>query len=132
MLEGMVKAIKTGVWQTIGKGNIIYKELLLSALIFLIAFLPRIYLLGAIMTADEMLWVGRSYKFISALQSHDWGGTFITSHPGVTTMWASGISMSFKYLSMGVATSLNDKENPKNRKSCSVRGLIAASGRRGL
>ena len=125
----MVNVIKNGIWQTIGKGNIIYKEFLLSVLIFLIAFLPRIYLLGTIMTAEEMLWVGRSYKFVRALQSHDWGGTFITSHPGVTTLWASGISMSFKYLSIGVATYLNDKENPENLKSGSVREIIAASGR---
>ena len=97
--------IMKGIYgKDLGKWGNIYKELLLSIFLFLIAFLPRIYLLGTIITADEMTWVYRSYDFISALLSHDWIGTFITGHPGVTTMWVSGISMAFKYLSVGSPT----------------------------
>lgn len=105
MLKEMVNGIGMKS-KAMRKGNI-YKELLLSSLIFLIAFLPRFYLLGTFMMYDGPYWIVRSYNFISALLSHDWAGTFITSHPGVTTMWVSGISVWFKYLSVGVATSEN-------------------------
>lgn len=39
-------------------------------------------------TVDEALfWVGRVNRFGAALAAQDWAGTWLTEHPGVTTLW---------------------------------------------
>ena len=61
--------------------------------LFLLALLPRITSLNAFVTWDEPVWVFRSIKFATALSQRDWTGTFLTGHPGVTTMWAGSLGL---------------------------------------
>ncbi len=63
---------------------------LLVGLIIIIAFTLRLIGLGTFMTADEPNWMIRSAEFWHNIVGGDFGGTFRTSHPGVTTMWLSG------------------------------------------
>jgi hypothetical protein len=57
--------------------------------IFLLAFLPR-----AIHPISwPMQWYERAIRFGDALLAGDWAGTFQRHHPGVTTMWLSGIGL---------------------------------------
>ena len=57
-------------------------------LLFALAFLPRaIYLV-----ARSTLWFFRAIEFTQAISERDWGATFLAPHPGVTTMWLSGIA----------------------------------------
>jgi hypothetical protein len=57
--------------------------------IFLLAFLPRaIYPVSL-----SMLWYERAVHFGDALLARDWAGTYLTYHPGVTTMWLAGIGI---------------------------------------
>lgn len=57
-------------------------------LIGLAALLPRVLGLGQFLAGDEAsFWLRRSQTFLSALQTGDYAGTAITTHPGVTTMW---------------------------------------------
>lgn len=47
------------------------------------------------MVTDEPLWINRSTNFYSALDRFDWGQTLQnTDHPGVTTTWLSGFTLS--------------------------------------
>jgi len=64
--------------------------------LFIIAFIPRIWGLGTILTVDEPLWIWRSSNFIQAIYNFEFQKTLITTHPGVTTMWTSGISIWIK------------------------------------
>src|SRR4051812_32979928 len=62
----------------------------------LAALLPRVLDLGAFLTLDEAnFWIRRSEAFLRAVQSGDFAGTAISTHPGVTTMWlgAAGIAL---------------------------------------
>lgn len=62
-------------------------------LIFFIALIPRILDLDTGLTTDERLWLIRSPKFFEAVLEQDWIRTYQAPHPGVTTMWVSGLSM---------------------------------------
>jgi len=58
-------------------------------LLFVSAFLPRaIYPVSV-----PLQWYMRSPTFISAVNDHRWMDTYLQYHPGVTTMWLSGIGM---------------------------------------
>jgi hypothetical protein len=60
-----------------------------AVLIFLLAFLPR-----AIYTVSwPMQWYSRAVRFGDALLAQDWAGTYQRYHPGVITMWLSGIGL---------------------------------------
>lgn len=72
-------------------------KILLPLILFLIAFLPRVASLGTVLTADQDIWITRSLAFFNAIMQHDWANTLQTSHPGVTTMWLSGISLGLFY-----------------------------------
>ena len=65
---------------------------------FLLALLPRILDLSAIITPDERRWVERSVAFFTGLVEYDWASTFQTGHPGVTTMWTGTIGLFGEYL----------------------------------
>jgi 4-amino-4-deoxy-L-arabinose transferase-like glycosyltransferase len=58
-------------------------------LIFLVAFLPR----SIYPVTRAMLWYERAIHFGDALLAHDWGATYQSYHPGVTTMWLAGIGL---------------------------------------
>jgi hypothetical protein len=57
--------------------------------IFLLAFLPRVIR----PISWPMQWYERSIRFGDAVLARDWAGTFQRHHPGVTTMWLSGIGL---------------------------------------
>ena len=62
--------------------------LLLFALLFIAAWLPRFAQLDAFVTPDERRWLQRSANFFYALDQHDYISTYQAGHPGVTVMWA--------------------------------------------
>ncbi len=64
--------------------------------LFLIAFLPRVLGLGAFLTADEKNWIGRSYEFVRAFHDLRFNDMLQTTHPGVTTLWVSGLAVMVK------------------------------------
>lgn len=76
--------------------------------ILLLALLPRITTLGALITPDERRWVERSVAFFSALLQQDWVNTFQEGHPGVTTMWTGALGLWAKYLTAGTDMPLLD------------------------
>jgi len=66
-----------------------------GAYIFLVitamALVVRLPSVGEFMTADEGAWMLRSGEFWHKLvRLQDPGGTYLTTHPGATTMWLSG------------------------------------------
>jgi 4-amino-4-deoxy-L-arabinose transferase-like glycosyltransferase len=69
--------------------------LVIPVFIFFLAFIPRIIGLGTGFTTDENVWLIRAPSFINALLRGDFINTYLTYHPGVTTMWLSGIFMNF-------------------------------------
>jgi hypothetical protein len=74
------------------------KNFVSAALLFTLAFVPRYMGLGRIIVADEQLWIGRSIRFFKSLIDFDLMGTSQSGHPGVITMWLSGISIGLKHL----------------------------------
>lgn len=64
--------------------------------LFLLAAVPRIWGLGAFLTADEKNWMGRSYEFIRAVKDLRFNDTLQTTHPGVTTLWIVGLAITAK------------------------------------
>jgi 4-amino-4-deoxy-L-arabinose transferase-like glycosyltransferase len=67
--------------------------LIIPLIIFLLAFIPRITGLGTGLTTDENFWLQRAPSFINALIRGDFIHTYQSIHPGVMTMWFSGIFM---------------------------------------
>lgn len=61
--------------------------------IFLLSLSLRATDLGTGLTTDEILWIDRAPGFIDAILSHQWDETYKVPHPGVVTMWLSGISI---------------------------------------
>ncbi len=70
------------------------KTFLLTGLIFLIFFIPRVFSLGQSMVSDggARFWQPRSRTFRQAVLEGDWEKTYRKYHPGVTVMWLSGFS----------------------------------------
>jgi 4-amino-4-deoxy-L-arabinose transferase-like glycosyltransferase len=65
------------------------KRWILPSLIFLLAFLPR----ALYPVSRSMLWYYRAIHFSDALLARNWAETYQSPHPGVTTMWLSGIGV---------------------------------------
>ena len=65
------------------------KRWTLPGLIFLLAFLPR----ALYPVSRTMLWYRRAIYFGDALLAKNWAETYQTYHPGVMTMWLSGIGI---------------------------------------
>lgn len=61
--------------------------------LLLLAGIPRLTGLGTFLTADEKNWIGRSYEFVRAFKDFRFNDMLQTTHPGVTTMWASGVAI---------------------------------------
>jgi 4-amino-4-deoxy-L-arabinose transferase-like glycosyltransferase len=62
---------------------------ILPGLIFLLAFLPR----ALYPVSRSLLWYYRAVHFSDALLARNWAETYQSCHPGVTTMWLSGIGV---------------------------------------
>jgi hypothetical protein len=94
---------------------------LISIILFLLAFIPRLLNLDQFLTADEFLWVDRSRNFLAGMVNPDYqcltdvtgweiaGGlacTLRTGHPGVTTMWTGSLGLWLAWLASGRGVSL--------------------------
>lgn len=69
------------------------RDVAMVVVLFLVALLPRVWDLGTFLTADEKNWMGRSYEFVRAVKDWRFNDTLQTTHPGVTTLWMSGLSI---------------------------------------
>lgn len=70
--------------------------------LFLLALLPRVLDLGTFLTADEKTWIGRSYEFIRAFKDLRFNDMLQTTHPGVTTLWAVGTTVTAKMVASSI------------------------------
>lgn len=59
----------------------------LLGIVALAIWLPRAFGLDRFVATDEVVWLWRSANFYYALGQRDFGATYITTHPGVITMW---------------------------------------------
>lgn len=71
-------------------------EVLLICILLAASLLPRLLDLGTFLTADEKTWIVRSYEFIRAVKDVRLNDTLQTTHPGVTTLWVSGLAITAK------------------------------------
>ena len=78
------------------------KTISLVVLLVLIALALRLPGLGQFMTVDEERWMLRSAMFWHKMfREGDPGGTYITTHPGATTMWLSGAGIFLQEARLG-------------------------------
>lgn len=66
------------------------RTLLIAFGLFLIVGMPRLFTLDAHWSSDETRWLGRSSRFMHAVQTGQFDQTLQAYHPGVTTMWLAG------------------------------------------
>ena len=57
--------------------------------VLLVAFLPR----AIYPVSRPAQWYVRSVMFIHSVTEGAWGETVYSEHPGVTTMWLSGVAL---------------------------------------
>ncbi len=70
--------------------------------LILVALVLRLPGLGSFMTVDEEKWMLRSAEFWHDMfRGGDPGGTYITTHPGVTTMWLAGAGIFLQEARLG-------------------------------
>ena len=74
-----------------------YSSLLLSLLLLAVFLAPRLPGLGSFVTPDEPTWTKRSGSFFYALAHGNFGGTYLTGHPGVTTTWTGAIAYALRF-----------------------------------
>ena len=83
-----------------------YESLIILITTLVVAGLPRLFNLGQFITGDELLWLERSRLFFHALQDGSWPTTYLSGHPGVTTMWLGSAGWTIvEWLHPGGATS---------------------------
>ncbi len=68
--------------------------LVLLLILFLGLRLPG---LGRFGTIDEVYWLNNSAQFFQAVADHNWAGTGVGVHPGVTTMWAGTLGFLWRF-----------------------------------
>ncbi len=73
-------------------------DILLPVVLILASFLPRSMDMGTFLTADEKTWIVRSYEFVRAFKDLRFNDMLQTTHPGVTTLWVSGLAVTAKML----------------------------------
>lgn len=73
------------------------------AIVFVVAFVPRQVGIGTFLTADEKNWVGRGVEFVRAVREFRFNDTLQTTHPGIPTLWISGLSSAIVSLARGQA-----------------------------
>jgi len=71
--------------------------LVVLALLFLAAWLPRVLQLDTFVTIDERRWLTRSANYFTAITHNDLSSTTQTDHPGVTVMWAGALGYLTEY-----------------------------------
>ena len=73
------------------KEKIKVKEIWIYISLFLSAFIIRIINLGKIFTIDDIIWINFYQQFMKAVFNGDFAYTYLHSHPGVISMWLSGL-----------------------------------------
>lgn len=68
-------------------------DIILMAVLFAVAAVPRLWGLGTFLTADEKNWIGRSYEFVRAFKDFRFNDMLQTTHPGVVTLWVVGVAV---------------------------------------
>lgn len=69
------------------------QTILLIAGLILPIFLPRLFDLGAFMTADEKQWLANTAGFTKGLATRHWEKLVQQPHPGITTQWLGAITV---------------------------------------
>lgn len=67
------------------------RTVLIVAVLFALAWLPRSVAPDRFVTTDERKWLARSGNFWQALAAGEFARTFQREHPGVTTMWLGAL-----------------------------------------
>jgi 4-amino-4-deoxy-L-arabinose transferase-like glycosyltransferase len=71
----------------------------IGAILFTLAFLPRVIGLNIFITFDEPKWLGiYTINFLLALMRGEFAATYQRFHPGVTTMWFASGGLVAQYL----------------------------------
>ena len=85
--------------------RILKRDLVLAAGLFLLALGPRLAAACArFVTSDELAWVYRATRFLTALSTGDWAHTAQVGHPGVMTMWCGVAGILLRRLTAPKAT----------------------------
>lgn len=84
------------------------RTLLEAAVIFVIALLPRLIGSDVFLTADEKNWLVRSYEFLKAMREFRINDTFLTTHPGIPTLWVTGVTLFLASRAIHVPFNLGD------------------------
>lgn len=78
------------------------RDIAIIVLLLVVALVTRTTSLGTFLTADEKTWIGRSYEFIRAFKDIRFNDMLQTTHPGVTTLWAAGTTITAKMLTSDI------------------------------
>lgn len=79
--------------------------------VVLLALAVRLIGIGSFMTVDEDNWVLRSSEFYHKLfRNGDPGGTFVTTHPGATSMWLIGAGVSLQEQITGIDADTSNQD----------------------
>jgi hypothetical protein len=70
--------------------------LILTMVTLALALYLRLHDLDAFVTVDEPTWAGRSQAFHQALLEQNYAATYLSAHPGVTTMWLGTLAILFR------------------------------------
>ena len=65
----------------------LWLSIALLGIVALAIWLPRAFALDRFVATDEVVWLWRSANFYYALGQRDFGDTYLSTHPGVVTMW---------------------------------------------
>ena len=82
--------------------RLLHKKWFLFTFFFLVVGMPRFLMFSAHWGSDEARWLHRSKQFMSAIEQGKFSETLIAHHPGVMTMWISGLRTFFIQPSVNV------------------------------
>lgn len=71
-------------------------DIVIFSALLVVSCAPRLIGLGTFLTADEKTWIVRSYEFVRAFKDVRFNDMLQTTHPGVTTLWISGLATTAK------------------------------------
>jgi len=74
------------------------RDVIIGAVLFFLALVPRVFGLNVFLTTDEPIWIRQSLNFFTGLLERDYTKTFHYAQPGVTTMWGGVMGLWAKYL----------------------------------
>jgi hypothetical protein len=87
----MVKTTERVSW-------LLKRDVIIGAVLFFLALVPRVFGLNVFLTTDEPIWIRQSLNFFTGLLERDYTKTFHYAQPGVTTMWGGVMGLWAKYL----------------------------------